>query len=54
MSKALIPLLLIATPCWAHPGHGAPIGHLHYWDWGHLLIGFAIAAIVAVATWRAR
>ena len=49
MRYALFPFLLLATPGWAHPGHGAPLGHVHVWDWNNLLLGIAIAAIVALA-----
>ena len=54
MNRAIIPFLLFTTECWAHPGHGAPLGHLHGWDWGPSLLWIAIAAVAALAAWKAK
>ena len=54
MYRAIVPFLLFTTECWAHSGHGAPLGHLHGWDWGHLVLGIAIAAVAALAAWKAK
>ena len=46
--------LLSASEAWAHSGHGGALGHLHGWDWGNLLLVIAVAAVAALAIWKAR
>jgi hypothetical protein len=54
MQRLLAICLLSTTECWAHSGHGGALGHLHGWDWGNLLLVIAIAAVAALAIWKAR
>jgi hypothetical protein len=54
MVRLIAVSLLSATEAWAHPGHGGALGHLHGWDWGNLLLVIAIAAVAALAIWKAR
>ena len=54
MNRAIVPFLLFSTQCFAHPGHGAPLGHLLGWDWGQLLLLIAIVAVAALAAWKAK
>jgi hypothetical protein len=53
MIRTLFLLALSATNCLAHPGHVAPAGHLHPWDWWHLILGIALVA-VSLAIWRVK
>jgi hypothetical protein len=54
MHRLIAVSLLSATEVWAHPGHGGTLGHRHGWDWGNLLLAVAIAAVAALAIWKAR
>ena len=54
MYRVIVPLLLIADECSAHPGHGAPLVHVHGWDSAHLALGIAIVALAAIAMWRVK
>jgi hypothetical protein len=49
MRSGAVVLLLAAGGVLAHPGHGAPEIHLHWWEYGLLA-----AAVAALITWVAR
>jgi hypothetical protein len=52
MNRVLVPLLLFSGECLAHPGHGAPLIHVHEWDWAHLSLGIGMVVVAAIAIWR--
>jgi hypothetical protein len=52
MYRAIAPLLLVASESFAHPGHGAPLVHMHEWDWAHWGLGIAMVVVAAIAIWR--
>lgn len=54
MHRAALIAIFSAGEALAHPGHGAPEGHLHGLGWGHLLWAIAIAAVAAWAASRAK
>jgi hypothetical protein len=49
VQRAAVGLLILASQAHAHEGHGAPLVHLHWWEYA--LLGAAIAAALA---WLAR
>ena len=54
MRVGVLALIAFAADCWAHPGHGAPVAHVHSWDWGHLLFGLAVVLVAALAVWKVK
>jgi len=52
MPRAAILFFLLATECWANPGHGGPLGHLHDWGWEHIAIALAFVGLVGLAMWK--
>jgi len=49
MHRAAVALLVLAGEALAHPDHGAPGTHLHWWEYGLLA-----AALAAFFAWLAR
>ena len=49
MHRAAIGLLLISANAFPHDGHGAPLVHLHWWEYGLI-----VAAVAALAAWRSK
>jgi len=47
-------LAFATTEISAHPGHGAPLGHLHAWDWAQAFMWAAFIAAGAWAAWKAK
>ena len=55
MNRHWMVFLLFNGNCLAHPGHGAPLLHVHEGSWTKLAFWAAVGATVAVvAAWRAR
>lgn len=54
MNRTMIPFLFFAGDCLAHPGHGAPLVHIHDWDWRNLALGIGMVVVAALAIWRAK
>ena len=53
--RAVLALVSLTTStAFGHPGHGAPVGHMHSWDWGQLLTWVVILAIAGLAIWKAK
>jgi len=52
MARTTILFALFASECWANPGHGGPLGHLHDWGWEHVLFALLVAGAAALAMWK--
>ncbi len=46
MHRAAVVLFLACGGALAHEGHGAPLVHLHWWEYGLI-----VAAVAALAAW---
>ena len=49
MHRAAFALIFFSGAALPHEGHGAPIVHLHWWEYGLI-----IAAVAAFAVWRSK
>jgi hypothetical protein len=49
MRSAAAALMVFAGNALAHPGHGAPEGHLHGWGVEHALLLVVIAGLLVYA-----
>ena len=52
MRKLAIAGLLFANAALAHEGHGAPIVHLHWWEYA--LFAAVVAGVATAAWWKKR
>ena len=54
MNRLVLPFLFLAGDCLAHPGHGAPLIHLHNLDWTELSLLIAVLAVATIAVLRSK